>query len=64
MIHALFALVLIAVGAGAYIVTHPHARLPQLEKIVYCPLGTTDPECVAARRQYDAGTISTPSGTR
>jgi hypothetical protein len=63
MIRALFVLVMVAVGVASYGVAHRLSASPRQEKIVYCPLGTTDPECVQARRMYDSGRITTPSNT-
>ncbi len=62
MIRLLLVLVIVAVGSSAYLVKKSLAAPVRHEKIVYCPIGTTDPECVHARRLYDTGKITTPSG--
>ena len=62
MIRVLFVLVMVAVGFAAHAVKRRLAPSVRHEKIVYCPIGTTDPECIQARRLYDAGKITTPSG--
>ena len=62
MIRVLFLLVMVGVGAASYVVVNRLSLPPRQETIVYCPLGTTDPECAHARRLYEAGKITTPSG--
>jgi hypothetical protein len=64
VIRVLFVLVTVAVGMATYGVAHRLSAAPRQETIVYCPIGTTDPECVQARRLYDAGQITTPANTR
>jgi hypothetical protein len=34
---------------------------PKIERVVYCPIGTTDPDCVESRRRYEAGLIPGPN---
>jgi hypothetical protein len=62
MIRLLVVLVIAAVGFTAYAVRNSLVAPVRHEKIVYCPVGTSDPECVHARRLYDTGKITTPSG--
>jgi hypothetical protein len=62
VIRSLFILVMVGVGFGAYTVKKALFGSTHREKIVYCPLGTTDPECAHARRLYETGKIAAPSG--
>lgn len=61
MIRALFLLAMAGVGTASFVIAHRLSAEPPTERIVYCPLGTTDPECVEARRLYDAGKLTTPT---
>jgi hypothetical protein len=55
-------------GLGARTAKDALASPPSSERTVYCPLGTTDPECVAARLRYERGELaagqSSPRTTR
>lgn len=63
MMHVLLAAILFVVGFAGGVLTKKLAQPPAV-KVVYCPIGEMGPECVEARRAFDAGRITTPNAAR